>query len=99
MPTTPLLVVPLEVLATAAVIDECAANARGGQGELAAIGPTGGCGGVAGAAFGRTSAAWLSELARLAEQSGALAGLLRASAVDYLTTDRAAITSTPGGHP
>jgi len=87
MPTNPVLVVPLEVLATATVVDECAAASLGCRGEVNALGLSGGCGGVAAAAFGRMSASWLAELARLTEQAVALARLLRGAAADYASTD------------
>ena len=94
MPTTPVLVVPLEVLATATVVDQCGAAALGCRGEVNALGLSGGCGGVAAGAYGRMSAAWLAELARLTEQAVALAGLLRAAAGDYASTDRSAFAGT-----
>ena len=96
MPTNQILVVPLEVLTTAAVVTDCGSAALGSRGALASLEPTGGCGGAAAAAFGRMSASWLAELARLSEQSVALAGLLRASAGDYVATDRGAVLAAPG---
>ena len=96
MPTNPVLVVPLEVLATAAVVDQCGAAALGCRGEVHALGLSGGCGGVAAAAFGRMSASWLAELARLTEQAVALAGLLRGAAADYAGTDHAAFAPAAG---
>ena len=96
MPTTPVLVVPLDVLATAAVVDQCGSAARGCRGEVHALGLTGGCGGVAATAFARMSASWLAELARLTEQAIALAGLLRSSAADYASTDQGAFGPAGG---